>query len=55
MLSLFMNASYDSEQKEAILNLTLGIFGLLIAGNVAYIIWFTVSSCIEKRRMQRLE
>ena len=55
MLSLFMNASYDSEQKDAILNLTLGIFGSLIIGNAAYILWFTVNSCIEKLRMKRLE
>ena len=54
-MSLFMNASYDSEQKEAILNLTLGIFGSLITGNAAYILWFTVNSCIEKLRMKQLE
>jgi len=33
---------------------TLASFGILILGNVAYILWFTISSCKENRRLKRL-
>ena len=55
IMSQFMDASFNLEQREMIENFTLGSLGLLFAINIAFVIWYLVTSFREKRRLKRLE
>lgn len=55
IMSQFMDGSFNLEQREMIENFTLGSLGLLFAINIAFVIWYLVTSFREKRRLKRLE